>query len=46
MKIIGEFDEDNIRGSYVTDTSEYTIDGKVLSRKPLEVSIHVVEVKQ
>ncbi|CAH0598289.1 unnamed protein product [Chrysodeixis includens] len=42
MKIIGEFDEDNIRGSYVTDTSEYTINGKVLNRKPLEMALTLV----
>lgn len=38
MKIIGEIDKDDIRGSFVTDTTEYNINGKVLNRKPLEVS--------
>ncbi|XP_075986269.1 apolipoprotein lipid transfer particle [Anticarsia gemmatalis] len=42
MKIIGEFDEDNIRGSFVTDSTEYSIDGKVLNREPLEMSLNLI----
>lgn len=38
MKIISEFEGDNIRGSFVTDSIEYGITGKVLSREPLHVS--------
>ncbi|XP_047539341.1 uncharacterized protein LOC125072709 [Vanessa atalanta] len=42
MKIIGEFDEDDIRGSFVTDTTEYSISGKVLKREPLELFLTLV----
>lgn len=39
MKIIGEFEADDIRGSFVTDAIEYGISGKVLKKDPLEVKI-------
>ncbi|XP_072946200.1 uncharacterized protein Apoltp [Epargyreus clarus] len=42
MKIIGEFDNDDIRGSFVTDTNEYAITGKVTKRDPLELSVTLV----
>lgn len=37
MKLITEFDKEDIRGSFVTDAMEYSISGKVINRKPLEV---------
>lgn len=37
VKVIGEVENDDIRGSFVTDTSEYGISGKVIKREPLEV---------
>ncbi|KAI5644619.1 lipoprotein amino terminal region domain-containing protein [Phthorimaea operculella] len=39
MKIIGEFEGDDVRGTFVTDSTEYGISGKVLSRDPLDVSL-------
>ncbi|XP_045454917.1 apolipophorins [Melitaea cinxia] len=42
VKIIGEVENDDIRGSFVTDTSEYGITGKVLKREPLELSLTLV----
>ncbi|XP_022117827.2 uncharacterized protein LOC110995124 [Pieris rapae] len=42
VKIVSEFDGDNIRGSFVTDTSEYGITGKILNRQPLEVTLTLV----
>ncbi|XP_045507000.1 apolipophorins [Colias croceus] len=42
MKILSEFDGDDIRGSFVTDTTEYGITGKILNREPLEVSLTLV----
>ncbi|CAH0714994.1 unnamed protein product, partial [Brenthis ino] len=42
MKIIGEFDEDDIRGSFVTDSTEYSVSGKVLKRDPLELTLTLV----
>ncbi|XP_026316021.1 uncharacterized protein LOC113227343 [Hyposmocoma kahamanoa] len=42
MKIISEFEGDNIRGSFVTDSIEYGITGKVLSREPLHISLTLV----
>ncbi|XP_049881187.1 uncharacterized protein LOC126377497 [Pectinophora gossypiella] len=42
MKILGEFEGDDIRGSFVTDSTEYGITGKVLSRKPLDLSLILV----
>jgi hypothetical protein len=38
MKIIIETENDDIKGSIVTDATEYTIKGKVTKREPLEVS--------
>ncbi|CAB3225976.1 unnamed protein product [Arctia plantaginis] len=42
MKIICEIYKDDIRGSFVTDTTEYNINGKVLNRKTLEISLVLV----
>ncbi|XP_013168741.1 PREDICTED: uncharacterized protein LOC106118616 [Papilio xuthus] len=42
MKIIAEFEKDDIRGSFVTDTTEYGISGKVTNRQPLEMSLVLV----
>nr|XP_034825791.1 apolipophorins [Maniola hyperantus] len=42
MKIIGEFDGDDIRGSFVREASEYSITGKVLNRDPLELTLTLV----
>nr|XP_049706191.1 uncharacterized protein LOC110382727 isoform X1 [Helicoverpa armigera]XP_049706192.1 uncharacterized protein LOC110382727 isoform X2 [Helicoverpa armigera]XP_049706193.1 uncharacterized protein LOC110382727 isoform X3 [Helicoverpa armigera]XP_049706194.1 uncharacterized protein LOC110382727 isoform X4 [Helicoverpa armigera]XP_049706195.1 uncharacterized protein LOC110382727 isoform X5 [Helicoverpa armigera] len=42
IKIITEFEGDDIRGSFVTDTTEYSINGKVLNRKPLEMALTLV----
>ncbi|XP_028158784.1 uncharacterized protein LOC114351683 isoform X6 [Ostrinia furnacalis] len=42
MKIISEFEKDDIKGSLTTDTMEYTITGKVTSREPLEMSLVLV----
>ncbi|XP_068624199.1 uncharacterized protein Apoltp [Battus philenor] len=42
MKLITEFQNDDIRGSFVTDTTEYSISGKVTNRQPLEMSVVLV----
>lgn len=39
MKIIGAFEKDDIIGSFVTDSSEYSISGKVINRNPLEMAL-------
>lgn len=39
MKIIVEFQGDDIKGSFVTDTKEYDVTGKVTNREPLEVRL-------
>ncbi|KAJ8708722.1 hypothetical protein PYW08_010104 [Mythimna loreyi] len=46
IKIIGEFDKDDIRGSFVTDSTEYSIHGKVLNREPLEMALTLVPLGQ
>ncbi|CAH2058175.1 unnamed protein product, partial [Iphiclides podalirius] len=46
MKLITEFDKDDIRGSIVTDATEYSISGKVTNRQPLEVSLVLVPKRQ
>ncbi|RVE52154.1 hypothetical protein evm_003227, partial [Chilo suppressalis] len=42
VKIISNFEADDITGSFVTDTMEYAITGKVLSREPMEMSVNLV----
>ncbi|CAK1589697.1 unnamed protein product [Parnassius mnemosyne] len=42
MKIITKFDKDDVIGSFVTDTTEYSITGKVLNRKPLDISLLLI----
>ncbi|XP_028030625.1 uncharacterized protein LOC114243361 [Bombyx mandarina] len=42
MKVIGEFQDDDVVGSIVTDAKEYSITGKVLSRNPLDLSLSLV----
>ncbi|KAG6459272.1 hypothetical protein O3G_MSEX011302, partial [Manduca sexta] len=42
MKIITEFEKDDIHGSFVTDSTEYSISGKVLNRNPLEMTLTLV----
>ncbi|XP_013138334.1 PREDICTED: uncharacterized protein LOC106103192 [Papilio polytes] len=42
MKIITEFEKDDIRGSLVTDATEYAISGKVTNRQPLEMSLVLI----
>ncbi|XP_041972420.1 uncharacterized protein LOC121728328 [Aricia agestis] len=42
MKILGEFEKDDIRGSFVSDTLEYSITGKVINRQPLEMALTLV----
>ncbi|CAK1547731.1 unnamed protein product [Leptosia nina] len=42
IKILSEFEDDDIRGSFVTDTSEYGVTGKILNKQPLEISLTLV----
>ncbi|CAH2241543.1 jg25523 [Pararge aegeria aegeria] len=42
MKIIGEFEGDDIRGTFVKEDTEYSITGKVLNRDPLELSLNII----
>ncbi|KAM3962221.1 LOW QUALITY PROTEIN: apolipoprotein lipid transfer particle [Aphomia sociella] len=42
MKLISEFEDEYIRGSLVTDGTEYSISGNVTNRDPLEMVVTLV----
>ncbi|CAG9568621.1 unnamed protein product [Danaus chrysippus] len=42
MKIIGEFAGEDIKGSFVTDSTEYSVSGKMVNKDPLELSLILV----
>ncbi|VVC87834.1 unnamed protein product [Leptidea sinapis] len=43
IKIVSEFEGDDIKGSFVTDTTEYGITGKIINREnPFELSLTLV----
>ncbi|XP_060807756.1 uncharacterized protein LOC106135284 [Amyelois transitella] len=42
MKMISEFKDDDITGTFVTENNEYDISGKVTNRQPLEISVTLV----